>query len=306
MAETTLQDATILVADVTASVELYERLGDAEAFARIADGLDRLRRAVEAEGGRFVQSRGDDALFLFAEAERAARAALAALAAAAAHDRAAGVQLHVAVHRGEVIVARDSIFGDAVNVTYRLASIANAGEALASGPVAERLSPRAQAALRQLRAFRFKGREAPVDVYGLETPSAAPVTQLPAHFAAAHAAPAPTLLRLEHGGRYWDIREAESLALGRAEGSDLMIPLAWVSRRHATLHVRDGVAMLTDRSTYGSYISPSGGGELHIRRQSVPLSGAGVITPGASPATPDADAISYAVMALDREPPTAV
>lgn len=294
MTPTTVQDAVLLVADVTASVELYERIGDDAAFARIAAALDRLRDTAERRGGEFVQSRGDDLLCLFPDGAAAAETALAMLC----DGRDAAVQLHVGMHRGESILARNSIFGDAVNVAYRLASIANAGEALATGAAAETLPPELRDALRPLRSFRFKGREASVDVYVLEPPGEAPTTRLPDHFQVPPPA-AGVVLRLEHDGRCWDVAEAESLALGRAEGSDLLLPRPWVSRRHATLLVRDGVALLTDRSTFGSYLTPDGGHEMHVRRQSMPLSGCGLLSPGASVGAPEAEIVRYAVLPAD-------
>lgn len=290
-------NAVLLVADVTASVELYERLGDTEAFGTIADMLDKLNALVERAGGQFVQSRGDDVLCAFSNADDAAAAAAEMLDDVAGSD----VALHIALHAGEAIWARESIFGDAVNVTYRLASIANTNEALASGAAAALLSPGWKKKYRPLRAFRFKGKALPVDVLTYHKLGHLPHTQLPDHLMQ-DMYEAKILLRLSYGGKTWQVREAESLTIGRDDEVDLQIPHPWISRRHAVFVVRDGLATLTDRSTYGSFLSQGGAVELRVRRTSVTLSGAGSIALGTAHDQPGAECIEYAVI---RAPQTA-
>lgn len=294
MAEHPVQEVVILVADVTASVELYERLGNAAAFDRIAGALDRLRAFAEAAEGRFVQSRGDDVLCVFADVEMAADAALAMVA----EGSCSGVALHVAVHRGEAIVARDSIFGDAVNVTYRLAALANSNEVLVTGVVAAAFAAPRRQRLRSLRTFTFKGRARPVEVFALDALTGQTMTHLPDHILSA-ASPSKLLLKLAHGSRSWELGEAESLSIGREDGVDVVIAKPWVSRHHAILLVRDGSATLNDRSTYGSFLVPTGGCEMRVRRQIVPLSGSGVIALGTSSTAPEAELLSYSVERIE-------
>ena len=289
MSENAVKDAILLVADVTASVELYERKGNAVAFEQIAGALDRLRVVAEAAEGHFVQSRGDDILCLFKDVELAADAALAMVA----EGTAAGVELHVAVHRGEAIVARDSIFGDSVNVTYRLAAVANANEVLVSESVAAGFCASRKRRLRPLRAFHFKGRAAPVDVFALDAIVGQPMTQLPAHIMSGPVQ--PVRLKLCYAERCWEVNEAESLSIGRADGNDVVIQQSWVSRWHAILHVRNGAAFINDRSSYGSFVVPNGAGEMRVRRQAMPLSGHGVIGLGTTANAPEAELLHYEV-----------
>ena len=298
MSQHSLEDVVILVADVTASVELYERVGDACAFAIIAGMLDKLRSAAESGGGAFIQSRGDDVLCIFEDVAGAADAAASMLGEAALGE----VKLHVAIHRGEAIVARDSIFGDAVNVAYRLASIANTNEALASDSVVERLEAGRRKTFRPLRSFRFKGKALPIEVFALDEHGTQLMTQLPAHLLD-QGGGEDVVLRLSYSGERWEVGEAESLSIGRSEGVDVLIDRQWVSRRHAVLHVRDGVAMLTDRSSYGSFVSPGGTMEVMVRRQSVPLAGSGLIGLGTSITQPEAERLEYAVVRADIATP---
>lgn len=294
MSEVARTNAVLLVADVTASVALYERLGDAQAFATIAGILDRLNGLVETGGGHFIQSRGDDLLCAFEDAEAAVSAAQAMLSEAEAQD----VAIHIALHAGEAILARASIFGDAVNVAYRLANIANAGEALASGEAVALLPAGWQSRFRRLRAFRFKGRAEPVEVLAYSGPPNVSQTQLPPQFHRQDPGEA-VALHLRYGGQSWWLSEADSFTIGRDDDVDLQIAQPWVSRRHASFLIRDGLALLTDRSTYGSFLSQPGSPELRVRRTSVTLTGAGSLSLGIGHDQPEAQTVTFEVR---REP----
>lgn len=182
-----------------------------------------------------------------------------------------------------------------------MASIANANEALASGEAAALLSSPWRRKYRPLRAFRFKGKALPVDVLAYRPLGPMPRTQLPQHLLQ-DTREASIVLQLTHRGETWMVHEAESLTLGRDEGVDVRIPQPWISRRHAVFLVRDGLAMLSDRSTFGSFLSQEGAVELRVRRTSVTLSGSGSIALGTSHDQPNAECVDYAVI---RAPQTA-
>lgn len=288
-------ETCILVADVTASVTLYESLGDTEAFRTITRTLDTLRADVARCDGDVIQSRGDDILCVFEEPAAASGAAQRML-----DSSAGGAALHLGLHYGAVIRARDSIYGDAVNVAYRLASVANDGEALASGAFAERLPPWIQASLTPLQRFAFKGRSQAVEVFSLGGMGGGAQTMLPASMRAPAAPQATGLrLRLTWAGARIEIGEAESLSVGRAEDCDLVIAQPWISRRHAVLHVRDAAAGIVDRSTHGSWLSTGDGRELLVRRRSAPLIGRGVVALGSAAAAPGAEIIAWEVVTED-------
>jgi adenylate cyclase len=72
----------------------------------------------------------------------------------------------------------------------------------------------------------------------------------------------------------------------------------WISRKHAVVTVRDGKVMLGDRSSSGTYVSISGGHELLLRRETIMLTGNGVISPAIHPARPEADLIDFEIIRL--------
>ena len=86
-------------------------------------------------GGTFVHSKGDDALCVFADASKAVQAASEMLGSGPTGD----VVLHGGLHWGSVLLTRNEVFGDAVNLTARLASLANSGEVLISAELVAEL-----------------------------------------------------------------------------------------------------------------------------------------------------------------------
>src|SRR5258708_7390307 len=133
----------LLLADITGSTPLYEAVGDAAALGRIGDCLDRLRSIVAEEGGTFIRSKGDDVLCYFVDP-------CSALRAARRMQSTGPLAIHAGVHFGPVIHAHDDIFGDAVNLTARLAAAAKAGEVLISQSIVDRLP---ESETRNLRAL---------------------------------------------------------------------------------------------------------------------------------------------------------
>src|SRR5262249_22733469 len=113
-------EVALLLADITGSTPLYEEVGDAAALGQIGESLERLRSIVTEEGGTFLRSKGDDVLCLFADPCSALRAARRMLS----QQSTGSLAIHAGVHFGPVIHAHDDIFGDAVNLTARLAAIA--------------------------------------------------------------------------------------------------------------------------------------------------------------------------------------
>lgn len=282
----------ILLADVTGSTSLYEAIGDAGAADQVRSCLDWMRDVVTATGGSFVSSKGDDVLATFAEPA----AALAAAERIMAGMPMGELSVHAGVHFGTVIAGGSDIYGDAVNLTARLASLANAGEVLVSGDLVRRLPPGQATALRPLSAMWCKGKALAVEVYAIEddAPLQTEIVLVPGRGAAAADGVGVTL---DFDGSRHFIDEGGRLTLGRAPENDVVVSRPWVSRQHATIAVAHGRAQLTDRSSYGSYVVDTLGCEIVALRETIVLIGAGRISLGTSVATADAAIISYEIRA---------
>ena len=131
MSEQTLEVA-VLMADISGSSALYDNVGDADALRQVGICLDNMAAIVADEGGTVIRSKGDDVLAIFTDPVAALEASRAILALKITGQTA--LAIHVGATFGNVIRARDDIFGDSVNTAARLSSMAKSGELLASAP----------------------------------------------------------------------------------------------------------------------------------------------------------------------------
>ena len=296
MAETATEVA-ILMADISGSSALYDEIGDAEALRLVGICLDGLRAIVEREGGTFIRSKGDDVLAIFADAGAALDAARSMLSQQLTGPSLA---IHVGASFAPVIRARDDIFGDGVNTAARLSAMAKPGELLVDGDLFARLTKAEQGRLQALDTITFKGKGAPTRVYalrdeptGLRTLVAGGAQTTDAR-AVARQQPA-VVLRLRYRDETLACPERKALSIGRAAGNDVVIERPWISREHAGVRVRRGKVELTDRSSSGTYVAVQPGYEILLKRETVLLTGSGIISPGMPPAAADAEVIEYEV-----------
>jgi len=127
--------AAVLFTDIVGSTERAAELGDLR-WREVLDEHDRrVRRAVEAAGGRVVKTTGDGVLACFDGAARAVRCAQALVTEA----KRLGIPVRAGVHVGECERRGDDIGGMTVHVAARVLALANADEVLATSTVREAL-----------------------------------------------------------------------------------------------------------------------------------------------------------------------
>jgi class 3 adenylate cyclase len=123
--------ATVLFTDIVGSTEHAAELGDRRWREVLDDFRTCVRRELERHRGREVNTRGDDFLAMFDGPGRAVRCAQAIAVAA----RPLGLEVRSGVHTGEVELQGEDITGIAVHIGARVASLAGAGEVLATSTV---------------------------------------------------------------------------------------------------------------------------------------------------------------------------
>jgi len=292
------REVALLIADITGSTPLYEDVGDAGALALVGECLDRLRSIARDEGGMFIRSKGDDVLCAFTDPSAALRAACQMFS----QQLTGPLGIHVGINFGRIIRARGDVFGDAVNLTARLAALANPGEVLASEGFVDRLPESEARSLRVLDNITFKGKGSPTKVYSLMEGGALPRTEIAFGETSkltgsqSEQAASEVSLTIEHGGRSHSCTEGASLSIGRSAQCDVVVPQSWVSRQHLTVTVRRRKVQLVDQSSSGTYVSTQGGYDFFMRRESVLLTGSGIISPAMSPKDPQAEVIYYEVV----------
>ena len=293
----TKQTVAVLFADICGSTALFEETGNLKALDLIGECLDSLAAVARECGGTVIRSKGDDVLCTFADPSEALRGARQMTE----KSLEGSLQIHVAIHYGPVINARDDIFGDVVNVASRLLDLANPGEILVSEDFSSTLAKGERGAMRLLEQRLVKGKSDPMGIYSVFTQdpestqfyldtgerTIAPTqsrVQLPAR--------AKLTLTFQNRTFVRDQTDA-ALILGRSERCDLVVGEPCVSREHAAIRIEHGKAMLTDRSSTGTYIQAPGERAVLVKRETVPLIGSGALSLGREPNHDDAHLIQF-------------
>lgn len=273
----------IMVADVTGSASLHQRVDDQEAERAIDRCIKRMTRSIEAGKGHLLEVAGDELLAAFASAEEACHAAIdmqqriADLPPVSGHT----LTIRVALHANDSPTIDQMPSAPAQACLMRIASRAEGAQILASAPVISALSMHSSV-LTQARpelgiqhaadaAFEI------IQVLWTTNTSSAPGRPLN------EPAQSSKSLRLRYRGKVLRIDErTPRLSLGRDPGSDLVIDDRKVSRTHARIEHRADGFYLVDTSTNGSFLSMQGQQEILVRRYEVLLAGNGIICLGSS------------------------
>lgn len=140
-----LQVGTICVAfsDVVGSTAMYERLGDATAYALVQEHFRVAHEIVAACDGSIIKTLGDGMMMCFVRPEQAVAASLRLAAHARELSAKKGVELavRVGVHQGPCYVVRANerldLFGTSVNVAARLCRLAAPNQVVTSASMLE-------------------------------------------------------------------------------------------------------------------------------------------------------------------------
>lgn len=207
-----------LTAVLAADVAGYSRLMGLDEVGTLAR-LTRLRRrvidpSITACRGRLIKTTGDGLLVAFDSIVDATLCAILIQRGIAAGDASSGAEpilFRIGVNIGDVILARDDIFGDSVNIAARLETLAEPGGICLSKAAHDQVRGKVKAEFIDIGAHEVKNIALPVEAFALPPSAieAIPSTELAsgAHPAgrrprriAALAAAAPALLLAAGGG----------------------------------------------------------------------------------------------------------
>lgn len=285
---------TILFADLAGSTGLYERLGDTAAHAVVSEALARWSEIITQNGGRVVKALGDG---LFAvlpgpdDAVRAAEALHRSLDEGAARREVTLVG-RMALHAGPVLERDGDVFGDAVNVASRLATLAKPRQILTSGEMAQLLDPATRDRLRSLGRTRVKGRAAELELHEWVW-EASMVTEVvrieaPADTAATLVVTAPNTACSVNA-------ERSRITIGRQPFNDLVVDDTRVSRLHARIEMRGTRFVLCDESSNGTHLMPIGSKSSVLHGEERDLGAMGFIGLGAAPCPGEPHTVEYRI-----------
>ena len=289
----------VLIAGISGSARLYEKLGNSEAIRAIDRCVKRIERSVDAWKGDIVQADSNEVLAAFDGADAAIQAAIDMQQKVADLPPVSGVKVAIRVGLcGEITPEESSAAPpDLVKEAAMLAGLAKPTRILASEKLRQFVSP-------SLSAYLTSGGHLP------KSETADSVLEVVA-------SPSPARGDSEHTERDRDegivsagsvshslslryrddtilLNEAKRIVhAGRDAGSDIVLQDRRASRHHATIEQRDNCVVLVDRSTNGSYVTVGENPEVFVRRSEFILHAAGRIAFASSSTVGGADIVEF-------------
>ena len=276
---------TILFADISGSTRLYELLGDAPARAKVATCLEMLTEVTERHNGTVIKTIGDEIMCTYPNAETAVAAScemhemLDDDVTEQTSEGPISLAIRIGLHHGPAILEAGDVFGDAVNVASRMASMSKAGQIITTQTTVEELSPILKASTRFIDRAPVKGKKETMDIFEVLWQQE-DVTRM-----STGVIPEP-LERVQLKLTYHDVNvtmdnDRTQVVMGRSKTADITVAEALASRQHVRLEHRRGKFFIIDQSTNGTYVM-NGDDEAFLRREEMPISGSGQISLGRS------------------------
>jgi len=294
--------ASVVFADLVGSTGIFERLGDETAGRFVTQLTTALAKIFEQHQGRVVKLLGDGLFVVFAGEQQAITACIAIqeqLQQKPVHPGGTGrpVQMQMGIESGEIVEIEGDCYGDAVNSAARLADLAGAQQILTTQRVRDALPPVLQAKLRSLGPMYLRGKSDATEVFRVEWQTGHEADATVMGVSLASASRTETHLHISIAGQSLQLRpRGEAITLGRSVTADLPVNDSRVSRLHATLEWRGGHFVLTDASSFGTWVYFGNQPEpVVLRRTECYLVGQGQIALGCDRTADAAPIASFAV-----------
>jgi class 3 adenylate cyclase len=275
-------ELAVLFADVVGSTELYEALGDLKARDTVADCITVMRQATEEHSGRVIKTIGDEIMATFPRADDALNAARE-MQAAISQGEAVSVEgaplaIRIGCDFGPVVEEERDVFGSTVHTANRMTSQAKASQILTTSNIVAHLGPEWRRSVRQIDLAPIKGKRGDVAMFEALWQSEDITSMLPTINWESRQPKTQGRMRLTYQGTEVVVGpEQTQVTLGRSDDNELIIKGNLISRLHSRVEMSRDKFMLVDQSTNGTYVVTNAGAELFVRRDSVQLTGEGVI-----------------------------
>ena len=308
---------TVVFCDLVGSTGLFEKLGDATASHLVTQLTNAMSRAVGQFEGRVVKTLGDGIFAVFAQEEHAVNACSAIqtelqdrplmlfadekMAVSSGTFRSLRIELQIGIESGEVVEINGDCYGDAVNSAARLADLAGARQILTTQRVLDALPTNRRGELISLGPMYLRGKGEATAVYRINWQKKSEVdpdaTMLGVSFKDALRTQE---LHLSFGAKSIKLLQSGSaikaVQMGRANTCELEVSDPRVSRTHASVQVRGNQFVLTDASSYGTWVYAGGQSEpLILRRTDCVLVGEGEISLGCERTADNAAIVRFSV-----------
>ena len=297
--------STMVFADISGSTALYEALGNERATEAVTQVTQWIGDTIEAHGGRVVKKLGDGVLGVFGDASSAVSAMATMLRQHKVRlDRwphPLRMEIRVGVASGEVVDVDGDCYGDAVNVASRLCERAGPAEIWATETTVLLADTAPDVWYRKLGMMDIRGKAELLMLYHVEwREDEAPDSLTMQAALVSNFAPVDSILgQIQfswHGVDRTFTSSDAPVMVGRAEHAQLRINDPRVSRLHARIDWRNSGFVLTDMSSFGTWVRFEGSDSpVRLRRDACILHGAGHIALGVSFNEPSAPVMSFHV-----------
>ncbi len=266
----------LLFADISKSSTIYERLGDQAAQEIVATILNCLTNWAVNFKGNVIKTVGDAIIATFPSTDNAIKAAKSMqLAMTNDCNPHQPINIHIGIHYGPVVIDNEDIFGDAVNVASRVVDYANPRQIVATRAAVANLPEDASHFTKYITKITAKNISGEIELFEIiyedqNTTMVIDCRELSKAICSS--------LYLMRSGQVIivDIQKP-IVSVGREDFNDIIIQYSWISRTHAYIENRNGVYMIKDKSTNGTFIYPQNADPIYVNKGEHLLSGKGVI-----------------------------
>ena len=296
---TDASDMAILFADIGGSTSLYQQAGDSQGHQLIVNSLGAMRKAVESAGGTLLRTVGDAVLASFDSCDQASAAAIEIQELHSDNI----LSVRVGFHWGHAIADDGDVYGNAVNIAARVADLANTGEITVTADVVQRLSDGIVPTPQLLDQLAVKGIETPLSVYRIPwrvQGNVGDATVVATSINTGNSRNIKTNILLKIGEQSLVLDEhSDKCTIGRDTGSTITATHSAASRLHATIECKQGVYVLEDLSTNGTYVIKPEQPPVYVHRDKLTIDGSGYIATGFLPEKDSTDKISFVTRLAD-------
>jgi adenylate cyclase len=296
--------ATVVFADLVGSTGIFERLGDETAGRFVTQLTTAMSKTFEDHNGRVVKLLGDGLFVVFPQEADAIDSCIAIqkrLLEKPVYPGGMGapVQMQMGVESGEVVEIEGDCYGDAVNSAARLADLAGADQILTSQRVRDALPADKRDQLRSLGPFHLRGKADVTEVFRVEWQPERDAEATVMGVSIFKPNKSDSHLEVAYGGNVLQLKpQGERITLGRSPTASLNVNDTRVSRVHCTVEWKGGQYVLSDVSSFGTWVYMGNQSEpVVLRRTECYLVGQGQIALGCDRNAEEAPLATFAVKA---------
>ena len=291
-------EVSIVFADIVASTELFDLLGESQARETINYCLHIMSRSVLDNNGSVIKTIGDEILATFPHPDDAIEASQQM------HEKISdtlvvkgrSINLRIGAHHGTVTREKNDISGAAVHLAARMAGQAKSAQIVISGYMREMLGSVWKSSSRQIDVTKVQGMSEDIELFEVHWKTEGVTSMVPIGNFKDFEIEKSVSLKLTFNGKDVFIDENNpGASLGRSEENDISVNHDLVSRVHTRVELYKGKFRLQDKSTNGTYVRPASGQPVFVRRDYLTLNGSGMFGLGQDVSANSPYAIRYII-----------